>query len=188
MTKFLFFCGRKEYNKGRGRPGPKNRDRSQVIRIGVISDTHVGRPTEELKALLHGSFKEVETILHAGDLTELAVLEAFAGKNILAVCGNMDAESARKQLPTRRVFQAGKFTIGLTHGGGGPQGIEERMAKEFGKVDCIVYGHTHNPSQGKRQGIFFFNPGAFGRGRGLSSRTVGILDLGEEISGQIIYL
>ena len=154
----------------------------------MISDTHLGQPTEELKALLRGPFKGVETILHAGDLTELAVLEAFAGKNILAVCGNMDAQSARKQLPTHRVFQVGKFTIGLAHGWGGPQGIEERMAKEFGKVDCIVYGHTHTPSQTEREGIFFFNPGAFDGGKGWSPGSVGILNLGEAISGQIIHL
>ncbi len=159
-----------------------------MIRIGVISDTHLSQPTEELKALLQGFFKEVETILHAGDLTELAVLEAFAGKNLLAVCGNMDTQSVRKQLPTHRVFQAGKFTIGLAHGWGGPQGIEERMAKEFGKVDCIVYGHTHTPSQTERGGIFFFNPGAFDGRKGWSARSVGILNLGGGISGQIIHL
>jgi len=159
-----------------------------MIRMGVISDTHLGRPTQELKALLEGSFKEVETILHAGDLTELSVLEAFAGKNILAVCGNMDSQAARKQLPTHRVFQTGKFTIGLVHGWGGPQGIEGRIAKEFEKVDCIVYGHTHTPSQREMDEIVFFNPGSFAGCRGGSPRSVGILTLGEAISGQIIHL
>ncbi len=159
-----------------------------MIRIGVISDTHMGQPTQELRALLQGSFREVETILHAGDLTELAVLEAFDGKNILAVCGNMDSPAARKQLPTHRVFQAGKFTIGLIHGWGGPQGIEGRIAKEFEKVDCIVYGHTHTPLQREMEEIVFFNPGSFAGRRGGSPRSVGILTLGEAISGQIIYL
>ncbi len=166
----------------------RKRDRSQVIRIGVISDTHLSQPTQELKALLKGFFKEVETILHAGDLTELSVLEAFAGKKILAVCGNMDSQVARKQLPTTRVFQAGKYTIGLVHGWGGPQGIEGRIAKEFQKVDCVVYGHTHIPSQKEMDEIVFFNPGSFDGRRGGSPRSVGILTLGEAISGQIIYL
>ena len=160
----------------------------QVIRIGVISDIHLGHPTQELKGLLQGSFREVETILHAGDLTELAVLEAFPGKNLLAVCGNMDSQAARKQLPTHLVFHAGKFTIGLVHGWGGPQGIEERIAREFRKVDCIVYGHTHTPSQKEMDEIVFFNPGAFDGRRGGCPRSVGILTLGESISGQIIYL
>ena len=159
-----------------------------MIRIGVISDTHLGQPTQELKALLQGPFKEVEMILHAGDLTELAVLEAFAGKNILAVCGNMDSQAARKQFPTQRVFQAGKFTIGLVHGWGGPQGIEGRIAREFQNVDCIVYGHTHTSSQREMDGILFFNPGSFDGRRGGSPRNVGVLTLGETISGQIICL
>ena len=159
-----------------------------MIRVGVISDTHLGQPTQELKDLLQGSFKEVETILHAGDLTELSVLEAFAGKNVLAVCGNMDSQAARKQLPARRVFQAGKFTIGLIHGWGAPQGIEGRIAREFQKVDCIVYGHTHTPSQREMDEVVFFNPGSFDGRRGGRPRSVGILTLGETISGQIIYL
>jgi putative phosphoesterase len=159
-----------------------------MIRIGVISDTHLGRPTQELKALVQGSFKEVEMILHAGDLTELSVLEAFTGKNVLAVCGTMDSQAARKQLPTHRVFQAGKFAIGLVHGWGGPQGIEERIAKEFQKVDCIVYGHTHTPAQREMDEIVLFNPGSFDGRRGGSPRSVGILTLDEAISGQIIYL
>jgi predicted phosphodiesterase len=63
------------------------------------------------------------------------------------------------------------------------------MAKEFGKVDCIVYGHSHAPSQKEREGVFFFNPGAFDGRRGRRSPgSVGILNLGEAISGQIIYL
>jgi len=98
-------------------------------------------------------------ILHAGDLTELAVLEAFAGKNILAVCGNMDSQAARKQFPTQRVFQAGKFTIGLVHGWGGPQGIEGRIAREFQNLDCIVYATRIPPRKGRWMNPFF-QPGA----------------------------
>ncbi len=158
------------------------------MQIGVISDTHLGVPSQELKALLAGPFKGVDAILHAGDLTELAVLEAFAGKNLLAVCGNMDAQPVRQKLPNQRVLRMGKFSIGLVHGWGAPQGIEERIAKEFEKTDCIVYGHTHAASQRERGGVLFFNPGAFDGGRGRSPRSVGILSLGETISGQIIYL
>jgi len=158
------------------------------MKIGVISDTHLTQSTADLTELLHGPFKDVEMILHAGDITELAVLEAFAGRKVLAVCGNMDSPVVRKQLPTHRVFQAEKFMIGLIHGWGGPRGIEERIAREFQGVDCIVYGHTHTTAYMEREGVFFFNPGAFGDGWGTGSKSVGVLNLADTISGQIFRL
>jgi putative phosphoesterase len=158
------------------------------MKIGVISDTHLKKPTPDLAELVKGPFKDVEMILHAGDITELPVLGAFAGKEVLAVCGNMDSPAIQKELPDRRVFQAQKFRIGLIHGWGGSWGIEERIAREFERVDCIVYGHTHTPAHLEREGILFFNPGAFRGGRGPSSKTVGVLNLGETLSGQIFSL
>ena len=158
------------------------------MKIGVISDTHLTQSAADLTELLNGPFNDVETILHAGDLTELAVLEAFAGRKVLAVCGNMDSPAVRKQLPTHRVFQAERFKIGLIHGWGGPRGIEERIAREFQGVNCIVYGHTHAPAQIEREGIFFFSPGACGDGWGPGSRSVGVLNLTDTLSGQVFYL
>ena len=66
-------------------------EKQGMMKIGVISDTHLTQPTQDLEELMNGPFKDVEMILHAGDITELAVLDAFAGKKILAVCGNMDS-------------------------------------------------------------------------------------------------
>ncbi len=153
------------------------------MKIGVISDTHLHQMTPELAVVMNGPFRGVEMVLHAGDLTELEVLKAFSGVPLLAVCGNMDSPAARKQLPAKRVFQAGRFKIGLVHGWGGPWGMEERVAREFQGVDCIVYGHTHTPSCLKREGILFLNPGAFGAAAG--SNSLGVLEVGETLSGQI---
>jgi hypothetical protein len=135
-----------------------------------------------------GAFRDVEMVLHAGDITELVILQSFVGKKIQAVCGNMDSPTVRRQLPTQHTLQVGKFKIGLIHGWGGPQGIEERIRREFDEVDCIVYGHTHVASQATRGGILFFNPGAFGGGFVTGKRSVGLLLLGETMSGEIVYL
>jgi putative phosphoesterase len=158
------------------------------MKIGVISDTHLLRPEQMLEELMTGPFQEAEMIQHAGDITELAVLESFGGKETLAVCGNMDSPVLRRQLPPKRTFHAGKFQIGIIHGWGGPQGIEERIRREFGSLDCIVFGHTHTPSQAWREGVLFFNPGAFSGGLHGFKKSIGLLDVGEAISGQIIYL
>ena len=158
------------------------------MKVGVISDTHLRQANRELEELMAGPFQDLEMILHAGDITELSVLEVFRGKEIRAVCGNMDSPAVRKKLPTQCTFQAGKFKIGLIHGWGGPQAIEERIRREFDEVDCIIYGHTHVASQVTRGGILFFNPGAFGGGFVTAKRSVGLLELGETISGEIVYL
>jgi hypothetical protein len=159
------------------------------MKIGVISDTHLAKSTPDLVELMRGPFKDVEMIFHAGDITELEVLEAFAGKEVLAVCGNMDSAAVRRKLPARRVWESGKFKFGLIHGWGRPWGMEERIAREFAGVDCIIYGHTHSPAYDvKGEGVLFFNPGAFGGAWASGSKSVGVLTLGDTISGQIIYL
>ena len=158
------------------------------MKVGVIADTHLRQASRELEELMAGPFKGVEMVLHAGDITELDVLQAFGGKKIQAVCGNMDSPAARRQLPTQHILQVGKFKIGLIHGWGGPQGIEERIRREFPELHCIVYGHTHAPSQVTREGVLFFNPGAFGVNFVTGKRSVGLLDLGETMVGEIVYL
>ncbi len=158
------------------------------MKVGIIADTHLRQASPELEELMAGPFKEVQMVLHAGDITDLAVLQAFAGKEIQAVCGNMDSLAVRRQLPTQHILRVGKFKIGLIHGWGGPQGIEERIRREFAEVDCVVYGHTHVPSQVTREGVLFLNPGAFGGGFGTGKRSVGVLDLGETMLGEIVYL
>ena len=158
------------------------------MKVGVIADTHLRQAGQELEELMAGAFRDVEMVLHAGDITELVILQSFVGKKIQAVCGNMDSPAVRRQLPTQHTIQVGKFKIGLIHGWGGLQGIEERIRQEFDEVDCIVYGHTHVASQATRGGILFFNPGAFGGGFVTGKRSVGLLLLGETMSGEIVYL
>jgi predicted phosphodiesterase len=39
-----------------------------MMKIGVISDTHLREPHLEFKKLIESHFKDVEKIFHAGDL------------------------------------------------------------------------------------------------------------------------
>jgi len=156
-----------------------------IQRVGVISDTHLTQATADLADLLQGPFREVGVILHAGDLTEMAVLDAFAEKEVIAVCGNMDSQIVRGRLPAKRIWEAGKFRIGLIHGWGGKTDVEERIRGEFEDVDCIVYGHTHTPASRRRDGVYYFNPGSFAGRWGVGGKSVGVLDLGDAISGMI---
>lgn len=158
------------------------------MKIGVISDTHLSGYDDRLRRLLDNYFCDVNIILHAGDLVDISVLDIFAGMEVKAVCGNMDPPSVRKLLSDRLILSLGNYRIGLIHGWGMPFGIEKKLLKEIGHVDCLVYGHTHRPANEVRDGILFFNPGSPTDKRFASRRTVGILEISEVIKGEIIEL
>ena len=159
------------------------------MKIGVISDTHLRGPDARLLAIVGKYFHDVDLILHAGDIVDLRVLEAFGDKEVIAVCGNMDSARVEEQIPFKRLIEIGRFRIGLIHGWGAPHDLEDRIRREFDEVDCIVYGHSHHPANHVREGVLFFNPGtAFDR-RHHASYTVGILEVGEDaIAGRIVAL
>lgn len=160
------------------------------MKIGVISDTHLRSADGLLEKIAGTFFHDAELILHAGDLVEPEVLDVFSGKTVLAVAGNMDSPAVREAFPGKRIISAGRFRIGLIHGWGPPDGIEERLARVFqdDPVDCLVYGHTHRPANHLRKGILYFNPGSPSEGPFASRRTVGLLEITDRISGSIIEL
>lgn len=159
------------------------------MKIAVISDTHIPRAADKLPKKLYNALKDVDMILHAGDLTELSVLEELEKiAKTRAVYGNMDDPAVRKKLPDKEVINAGKFKIGLTHGYGPPFGIADRIRKEFGKVDVIVFGHTHSSRNEIRNGVLFFNPGSVTDKVFAKENSYGILEINGSIKGRIVKL
>ncbi len=158
------------------------------MKVGVISDTHLTGCDERLARLLKDYFRDADLILHAGDLVDLRVLDAFSGKEVKAVCGNMDLPSVRQSLPKKLILDINNYKIGLIHGWGMPYGIENKLLKEIGRVDCLVYGHTHRATNEVKDGVLFFNPGSATDSRFASQHTIGVLEIGETIKGEIIEL
>jgi len=158
------------------------------IKIGVISDTHLPGYDQRLETIVNKHFGDVDIIIHAGDLVDLRVLDIFADKEIKAVCGNMDYPSVKEELPEQLLFEIKGFQFGVIHGWGSPAGIEERILARLGKLDCIVYGHTHIPACHKSGGVFFFNPGSPTDKRFAAHRSLGILEIDKDIKGRIINL
>ncbi|MCB2228475.1 MAG: metallophosphatase family protein [Desulfarculaceae bacterium] len=156
-------------------------------RIGVISDTHLTGYDPEVARRTAEAFAGVEMILHAGDITDPAVLDAWDGVEVVAVAGNMDGPAIRANLPIKRVVGVGGFKIGLIHGWGSPMGLPGRVLNEFTGVDAVVFGHSHRPTNLVKQGILLFNPGSYAKGF-LGSGTVGILELDQEITGHVLKL
>lgn len=152
--------------------------------IGVVSDTHLaGKP---VPGYVMEALRGCDLILHAGDILEMAVLEQLSAvAETLAVRGNMDSVEVAGGLPARRVVQVEGFRIGLTHGHGAPDGIIKRVSGEFEDVDCIVFGHTHQPLYGVRGGILYFNPGSPTDRVFASGNTVGFLEVTDIITPRI---
>lgn len=159
------------------------------MRIGAISDTHIRTPDDlrEIKGIASKHFQGVDLILHAGDLVIPDVLETLRGiAKTIAVCGNMDPPGVREALPSKTVIETDRFKIGLAHGWGPPTGLIERIKGEFSGVDCIVFGHTHEPFNEIIDGVLLFNPGSATDKIFASQNYVGILEADEKIKGKII--
>ena len=157
------------------------------VTIGILSDTHLSRPTEEYRTLASVCFADASVILHAGDLTDCSILEVFPGKEIHAVHGNMCRPSCAQGLPSSKIISIGDFRIGLIHRTGFTYSFENMLANEFdGEVDCIVYGHTHQAVCRRIGGVLYINPGSFlPPGRHSSQGTYALLTVGEELHGRI---
>ena len=156
------------------------------VKIGVLSDTHISGFDENLKRIIDENFSDVDLIFHAGDLVELSVLTLFNDKEVRAVYGNMDSPRVKEELPEQLLMEINGFKIGLIHGWGSPEGIERKLAARLGPLDCIVFGHTHYPVNRSIDGVYFFNPGSAVDKRFAKFRSIGILEVGDELTGRII--
>jgi putative phosphoesterase len=152
-----------------------------VMKIGVLSDTHLTKVTEEFRSILSVAFRDVEIIIHAGDIVSREVYEYLCNWDVRAVTGNMDGFDLTGLLPKKRVEVIGGRRIGVVHGKGPPYGIEQRVLSEFTDVDVIIFGHSHVPTLSRHGDVALFNPGAL-RNPSTGVRTVGIIELGEEMS------
>jgi putative phosphoesterase len=132
-----------------------------MITIGVLSDTHLIQPDKWFRDKVQQCFTNADIILHAGDLTSLSVLEAFAGKTVHAVHGNMCSPKTREMLPASRIIEVEGFHIALVHGAGYMPNIEDKLYNAFAPVECIVYGHTHRPNCQRYGPTLMVNPGSF---------------------------
>lgn len=150
------------------------------IKIGILSDTHLSGPSQAFRDLANRCFRDVDIILHAGDLTDLSVLSVFQDREVHAVCGNMCRSSARQCLPAEKEITVGDYRIGLVHKAGISYDFEDRLLEVFPEADCIVYGHTHTPVCRRAGNVLYINPGSFN-----SHGTYALLEVGDTLKAGI---
>lgn len=162
------------------------------VKIGVISDTHIPERANEIPQKILDDFKNVDMIIHAGDLVDLSVLEKLKSvcSNIKAVWGNMDPEEVRKKIPEKEILQIGKHRIGIMHGYGAPNNLVQHLSSIFkdDKVDMVIFGHAHYSVNEKIGGILFFNPGSATDKVFAPYNSYGIIEINDKIEARIIKL
>lgn len=156
--------------------------------IGVISDTHLRKVTEEFQEIYHRHLSDVDALLHAGDFVSMEMVSFMGHKDFYGVCGNMDPPEIRKMLPVKMVLEFGSYRIGLIHGWGAPEGLEERVWGEFPGVDAIVYGHSHLAANHTEGGTLLFNPGTATGYTAEGVHSIGRLTIDDKIRGEIIHI
>ena len=156
------------------------------MKIGVIADTHA-QTIEDIPWSIMNALEDVDLIIHAGDMTERAVLDGLRDiVEVKAIHGNMDSGELKRMLPDKRTLDIEGKQIGLVHGSGGPWGMAERVRPLFGDVDVIIFGHSHRPFNEKINNILVFNPGSPTDTVFATINTFGILTINDEIKGEIL--
>jgi putative phosphoesterase len=151
-----------------------------MVRIGVVADTHVGEFLDALPPRVLEVLDGCDLILHAGDLSVPSVLEDLAQvAPVVAVRGDHDRLDGLA-LPETAVVQAAGRRVGLVHGKRAfaidaavitahvvagrklrwRARLHPALIAAVGPVDCVVYGHWHEPIVEHVDGVLCFSPGA----------------------------
>jgi putative phosphoesterase len=144
------------------------------VRLGVISDTH-----GLLRPEVFEVFKQVDHILHAGDVGDPQVLiELDAIAPVTAVYGNVDGSELRARLPQVAEVELDGFGVVVTHGDQFGHPTPGQLHEAFPRAEIIVYGHTHKPLlELVDRTVTVLNPGGAGAARFNLRPSVGIMEL-----------
>ena len=149
--------------------------------IGLISDTHIPDRARQIPQNVLTLFKDVDLIIHAGDLTTQSVIDELEKiAPVMAIQGNMD-RVAGLDLPKARVIDIEGVKIGVAHGEVYPRADTQQLlylAKQL-DVNILVTGHSHQPKIESVEDVLLLNPGSPIVPR-LADRTVMLLEINDK--------
>ena len=140
--------------------------------IGVICDTH-----GLLDQRVAERFKDVDLILHGGDVGGRDILEKLsASAPVCAVRGNGDVSDPEcSSLLQSLLVTVDGAHIYMTHiftpSRDGVIGDDAHGAR------VVVFGHSHQQYLAQFEGVLYFNPASAGRKRFANPRSVGIVEV-----------
>ena len=134
--------------------------------VGVVSDTH--NNIKNIKKIIYlFNDKQVDLVIHTGDISKASTLEIFSNLNspLVGVFGNNDRnEEGLKEVCEEYNFNFQEPPLSLTlenkkvavfHE---PELIEGYI-KDHQDIDLILHGHTHRYKEEIADDIIYFNPG-----------------------------
>ncbi len=112
------------------------------VKIGVLSDSHIGRAGEIPEALLQ-VLKGLDLIVHLGDYCAREMLDTLKQiGNFVGVAGNHDCREIKCKLPGKDILEINGKRLGLLHGDRlmFPRGIQTGLRRFFQneKLDAIL--------------------------------------------------
>ena len=151
--------------------------------VGVVSDTH--NNIKNIKKIIYlFNDKQVDLVIHTGDISKASTLEIFSNLNspLVGVFGNNDRiEEGLKEVCEEYNFNFQEPPLSLTlenkkvavfHE---PELIEGYI-KDHQDIDLILHGHTHRYKEEIVGDIIYFNPGeSAGSMEGKSA--IGLIDM-----------
>lgn len=158
----------------------KKIDPTDKYSIGVISDTHGQIPSGVPQA-----FKNVDLIIHAGDIGNEAVLDELSKiAPVMAVRGNMDFGNWASQLPETEIIKMGDIVLVVLH-------IVNRLNADPEKTGykAVISGHTHRPDVYEKNGVTFINPGSASYPKFGHPGSVALIHIkGDNLNVKLIHL
>ncbi len=122
-------------------------------KIGIISDTH-----GLIRQSIVKTFKDVDLIVHAGDVGKPEVLETLrAIARVYPVRGNVDGGKWTDKLPETELVKVGQVYLYVLHD---LNALDLDLTAAG--VNAVISGHSHVPKIEKRNGVLFLNPGSAG--------------------------
>ena len=135
--------------------------------IGLLSDTHIPEVAPALPPQITKVFRDVDLILHAGDIYIPSVLDQLEHiAPVMAARGDDDADLRDKRVEWKHVLNIEGHTLWLEHDvtyqrmvTPWREGVSTWLAK--GEIpDIIIFGHDHSNIIQRRNDILYINPGS----------------------------
>lgn len=147
----------------------------------LLSDTH-GEDSPRLTDHVRERVEAASVVVHAGDFTTEAVLEAFERRTpeLVAVAGNSDTAAVRERLPGRRTFDFAGRRFLVTHGHRRDRTSLSLLARQEG-ADVVVVGHTHRAGVDDAGGVALVNPGSHADPRGGRPTFAVVAQVGDDL-------
>jgi putative phosphoesterase len=129
------------------------------MKLGIISDTHITKDYNQdkislLLKQLKQVFKDVDKIVHAGDICEEFFLNQIKElAPVTAVKGNLDNIKGLKLFIK---FEIKQYKIGVIHTL--PSDIKNFVKNN--NLNILIFGHTHQPIIKGIESALLLNPGS----------------------------